>query len=66
MITTAFTLLASAAPAVAQQRMPAELIGEWCISTVPDEKGDFPLMYRRGKCHRLPQKGYPFLGQKPF
>jgi hypothetical protein len=51
LLTIALTLLAWPATAQAEQRMPAELTGEWCIvSTEADQKGDFPLMYRRGKC----------------
>jgi hypothetical protein len=51
-ITIALTLLASTAPAAAQQRMPAEFVGKWC--PVPMESEDFPaiLIYVRGtKCH---------------
>jgi hypothetical protein len=45
----ALTLLASTAAAQAQQRMPAELAGQWCPVPRESDQKDFPVIYGRGK-----------------
>jgi hypothetical protein len=60
----ALALVASTVPAAAQQRMPREVVGKWCI-VPPDTEAlnrlpkDFPTLYERStRCHHRDSDTY--------